>query len=195
MAFSPKDMDFISAKHVAAREVALALGVPPMLLGIPGDNTYSNYAEANRSFWRQTILPLVTRTAKAISGWLGPAFDEGDSLELRPDLDAIEALSTEREALWERVRVADFLTINEKRAAVGYEPVEGGDELGAPIQQWGVPSPHGERAGVRGLSSDVGSPSPASFAKSKLRPAGNDSFRARGQRCCNASARTCRRAR
>ena len=72
MAFSPKDMDFISAKHVAAREVALALGVPPMLLGIPGDNTYSNYAEANRSFWRQTILPLVIRTAKAISGWLGP---------------------------------------------------------------------------------------------------------------------------
>jgi HK97 family phage portal protein len=134
MAFSPKDMDFISAKHVAAREVALALGVPPMLLGIPGDNTYSNYAEANRSFWRQTILPLVMRTAKAISGWLGPAFDEGAELELRPDLNAIEALSTEREALWERVRVADFLTINEKRAAVGYEPVEGGDDLAAPQQ-------------------------------------------------------------
>ena len=43
-------MDFIEAKHVAAREIALALGVPPMLLGIPGDNTYSNYQEATRSF-------------------------------------------------------------------------------------------------------------------------------------------------
>ena len=39
MSISPKDMDFIEAKHVAAREIALALGVPPMLLGIPGDNT------------------------------------------------------------------------------------------------------------------------------------------------------------
>ena len=58
-------------------------------------------------------------------------FYEGADLELRPDLDAIEALSTEREALWERVRVAGFLTINEKRAAVGYEPVEGGDEIAA----------------------------------------------------------------
>jgi HK97 family phage portal protein len=137
MAFSPKDMDFISAKHVAAREVALALGVPPMLLGIPGDNTYSNYAEANRSFWRQTVLPLVNRTAKALSGWLGPAFGAGDegAFELRPDLDAVEALSTEREALWERVRRSDFLTVNEKRAAVGYEPVEGGDQLApAPAQ-------------------------------------------------------------
>ncbi len=140
MAFSPKDMDFIEAKHVAAREVALAFGVPPMLLGIPGDNTYANYAEANRTFWRQTVLPLVNRTAKALSAWLAPSFADGSaplaapslatmSLELRPDLDAIEALSTEREALWARVRNADFLTVNEKRAAIGYGAVEGGDRL------------------------------------------------------------------
>jgi len=138
MAFSPKDMDFIAAKHVAAREVALALGVPPMLLGIPGDNTYANYAEANRSFWRQTVLPLVKRSAKALSAWLGPAFAERGtpmdvpSLELTPDLDAVEALSTEREALWARVQGSDFLTVNEKRAAVGYGAVEGGDTLTAP---------------------------------------------------------------
>jgi HK97 family phage portal protein len=144
MAFSPKDMDFIAAKHVAAREVALALGVPPMLLGIPGDNTYSNYAEANRSFWRQTVLPLVKRTAKVLSGWLAPAFageglsarvGDAPSLELRPDLDAVEALSTEREALWERVRRSDFLTVNEKRAAVGYGAIDGGDALAASAPQ------------------------------------------------------------
>ncbi|WP_431559626.1 phage portal protein [Methyloceanibacter sp.] len=139
MSFSPKDMDFISAKHVAAREVALALGVPPMLLGIPGDNTYSNYAEANRSFWRQTVLPLVSRTAKALAAWLAPAFGEAgagmeaSTLELRPDIDAVEALSTEREALWARVQAADFLTVNEKRAAVGYGAIDGGDRFaGAP---------------------------------------------------------------
>ena len=59
MGFSPKDMEFIEAKNMAAREMALAFGVPPMLLGIPGDNTYANYAEANRVFWRQTVVPLV----------------------------------------------------------------------------------------------------------------------------------------
>ena len=59
MSLSPKEMEFIETKHVAAREIALAFGVPPMLLGIPGDNTFSNYAEANRTFWRQTVLPLV----------------------------------------------------------------------------------------------------------------------------------------
>jgi phage portal protein BeeE len=111
-----------------------------MLLGIPGDNTYSNYAEANRSFWRQTVLPLVNRTAKALSAWLAPGFAGTASaaargFELRPDLDAIEALSTEREALWERVRQSDFLTVNEKRAAVGYGALPGGDVIAAQAPQ------------------------------------------------------------
>jgi hypothetical protein len=51
-------------------------------------------------------------------------------LELRPDLDAIEALSTEREALWSRIDKATFLTPNEKRSAVGYGPLEeGGNDI------------------------------------------------------------------
>jgi HK97 family phage portal protein len=121
MSLSPKDLDFIEAKNSAAREIALALGVPPMLLGIPGDNTYSNMQEATRMFWRQTVLPLVARTAKALSGWLAPAY--GSPIELRADLDGIEALSAEREALWTRIDKATFLTPNEKRAAAGYGPL------------------------------------------------------------------------
>ena len=120
MSYSPKDMDFIEAKHVAAREIALAFGVPPMLLGIPGDNTFSNYAEANRTFWRQTVLPLIGRTACDLCEWLNPAY--GENLRLWYDADRIEALSTEREALWKRVGNAEFLTEDEKRQAVGYGP-------------------------------------------------------------------------
>ncbi|MEW5963380.1 MAG: phage portal protein [Pseudomonadota bacterium] len=128
LSLSPKDMDFIEAKNAAAREIALALGVPPMLLGIPGDNTYANYQEATRSFWRQTVLPLVDRTAKALSGWLAPAW--GEALELKADLDRVEALAGEREALWARLEAASFLTTDEKRAAVGYGPLEVDDNDG-----------------------------------------------------------------
>ncbi|AXS39957.1 phage portal protein [Breoghania sp. L-A4] len=123
MGLTPRDMDFINAKNQAAREIALAFGVPPMLIGIPGDNTYSNYLEANRAFWRQTVLPLVARTASALGNWLVPAF--GPGLRLGYDVDAIEALSVEREALWRRLGRADFLTQGEKREAVGYA-AEGG---------------------------------------------------------------------
>jgi phage portal protein BeeE len=92
--------------------------VPPLLLGLPGDNTHANYAEANRAFYRQTVIPLVRRTAEALAHWLAPAFAAGLSLE--PDLDAVEALAEERESLWRRVSAASFLTEDEKRQAVGY---------------------------------------------------------------------------
>ena len=117
LSLSPKEMDFVEAKAAAAREIALAFGVPPLLLGLPGDNTHANYAEANRAFYRQTVIPLARRTADALARWLEPAFGPA---RLEPDLDGIEALAAERESLWRRVQGADFLSVAEKRAAVGY---------------------------------------------------------------------------
>lgn len=120
LSLSPKDMEHIEAKHVAAREIALAFGVPPMLLGIPGDNTFANYAEANRTFWRQTVLPLAQRTAQSMGHWLAPAFDE--PLELGINSDHITALAIEKETLWKRVNAATFLSTDEKRQLVGLPP-------------------------------------------------------------------------
>src|SRR3569833_1433269 len=108
MSLTPKDMDFLEAKHAAAREIALAFGVPPMLLAIPGDNTYSNYAEANRVFFRQSVLPLANRIGAALAQWLAPGFGQAP-LTLAVEADRIEALSADRSALWERVIKAPFL--------------------------------------------------------------------------------------
>ncbi|AJY47235.1 phage portal protein [Martelella endophytica] len=118
MGLTPRDMDFTEARNGAARDIALAIGVPPMMLGIPGDNTYSNYQEANRAFYRLTVLPLIARTAASLTTWLSPIYGEG--LRLEPDLDQVPALSSERDALWSRIGAADFLSDEEKREAVGY---------------------------------------------------------------------------
>ncbi|MCF1741743.1 phage portal protein [Paradevosia shaoguanensis] len=116
IALSPRDMDFIEARHGAARDIALAFGVPPMLLGLPGDNTYSNMVEANRALWRQTVMPLVRRVADDLSYWLAPAFG---GATLVPDFDAVEALAEDRAAMWERVGAASFLSDEEKRGLLG----------------------------------------------------------------------------
>ena len=116
MALSPAELDFVELKHQAAREIALAFGVPPQLLGIPGDNTYANYAEANRAFWRSTVIPLVMRVADDLSFWLGAGFG---GVKLVADLDGVEALAEDRAALWARVGGAEFLSDAEKRAMLG----------------------------------------------------------------------------
>lgn len=117
MGFSPSDMEFQKTKESAAREIALAFGVPPMLIGIQGDATYANYQEAHRAFYRLTVLPLATRVTAALAAWLN-GFD-GATVEVKPDLDQVPALSAERDTLWARVSQAAFLSEAEKRALLG----------------------------------------------------------------------------
>ena len=119
LSLTPADMDFINLKAAAAREIALAFGVPPMLLGLPGDNTYANYSEANRALWRLTILPLAGRIVGAIETALRAWWPD---LRLAIDLDAIPALASDRQALWAQVSAAAFLSDDEKRQMLGFGP-------------------------------------------------------------------------
>ncbi|MBE2274706.1 MAG: phage portal protein [Rhodobacteraceae bacterium] len=125
MGFSPSDMEFHETKQAAAREIAVAFGVPPMLMGIPGDATYANYQEANRAFYRLTVLPLAQRVLAALSHWL--AQSTGETVELRPDLDQIPALAVERDQHWARVGAASFLSEAEKRALLGLPRIAEGE--------------------------------------------------------------------
>ena len=184
-------MDFLEAKHAAVREIALAFGVPPMFLGIPGDNTYSNYQEANRVFWRQTVLPLAGRIGCALTHWLAPVVGEG--LLLSADIDKIEALSADRTALWERVSKAPFLSVNEKRLAAGYGSIDGGDmflrQYGAILvkdhgdhkakavqvaNEFGVTPPTGSGIGAKATYAKLKMLSDASFDKSFAKAMVND---------------------
>ncbi len=117
MSLSPRDMDFIGIKHASARDVALAFGVPPQLLGIPGDNTFSNMQEARLALWEQTILPLLTSVTDALNNWLVPMFD--GYLTLTLDSDAIPVLAAKRDAYWDRISKTDFLSDDEKRKLLG----------------------------------------------------------------------------
>jgi len=116
LSLTPADMDFVGMKAAAAREIATAFGVPPMLLGLPGDATYANYREANRALWRSTILPLagtiLAGLTQGLRGWV-------PGVALSVDLDRVTALAEDRERLWSQIGAADFLSRDEKRAMVG----------------------------------------------------------------------------
>jgi HK97 family phage portal protein len=117
MSLSPADMDFVGLKAAAAREIALAFGVPPMLLGLPGDATYANYREANRALWRLTILPMTDRILGGISSALGAWWP---GVRLAVDVDQVTALAEDRERLWRQVSAATFLGDDEKREMLGF---------------------------------------------------------------------------
>ena len=118
LSLTPADMDFVALKEGAARDIALAFGVPPVLVGLPGDATYANAREAGRALYRQTILPMAARIleglAAMLSDWLGP-------VHLAVDTDQISELAEDRAKLWEAVGAADFLSEAEKREMLGFQ--------------------------------------------------------------------------
>ncbi|GAA4026980.1 phage portal protein [Sphingomonas rosea] len=120
LGLTPTDMDFCAIKEAAARDIALAFGVPPVLLGLPGDTAYANLREAGRALYRQTVLPLaeriVSEVGEALADWFGP-------LRLAIDTDAISELAEDRERLWQMVSAADFISAAEKREMLGFAPL------------------------------------------------------------------------
>lgn len=133
MGLSPKDLDFIEGKNLSAREISQSYGVPSMLVGVPGDATFANYKEARFHLWEDTIIPLLEFFVAEFNLWLAPFYNE--KLCLSYNTDEIPALSARREAVWSKITAADFLTINEKRQAVGYAPLADGDILLPNLQQ------------------------------------------------------------
>ena len=121
MGLSPDDMEIINTKDSAARDISLAFGVPPLLLNIPGDTTYANYREARLGFYEDTVIPLAHYVADEMNSWLAPYMN---GAEIRPDIDAIEAVAEKRKGVWDMVDQSDELTVNEARAMKGYAPLD-----------------------------------------------------------------------
>ena len=132
LSFSPSELDWTASRNMLAREIAQIFGVPPVLVGLD-DPTYANQAEARLSLWEDTILPLAGKLRDELNWWLSPQF--GEDMRIEYDSDDIPALVQKRQDLWEKLQGVDFLTINEKREAVGYEPIDGGDTLPQPKKE------------------------------------------------------------
>lgn len=121
MGFSPNDMSILDTKFSSARDVALAFGVPPQLLGIPGDATYSNYKEARLAFYEDTVIPLLGLILSSVNGMFEEPFN---GAYIVPDLDSIPAIADKRQEKWSMIDKSRELTINERREAKGYPPLE-----------------------------------------------------------------------
>lgn len=120
MGLSPMDMEILRTKESAARDISLAFGVPPLLLNIPGDNTYANYREARLGFYEDTILPFVDYVISEFNQWNTAAYPD---IELRPNKDKIEAIADKRTKLWEMADNSLDLTLNESRSLKGFDPL------------------------------------------------------------------------
>jgi len=126
--WTPAELDWIKSNLELARGICIGWGVAPQLIGIPDTSTYSNFQEARTAFWEETGLWYVQFFTGEMDAWLFPE----EELQFDYMLDDVPAFQYKRDKLWERAEKSNFITTNEKRAMVGFDPIEGGDVILVP---------------------------------------------------------------
>ena len=119
LAQTAKDVDWLLGTKLTKQEVAEVFGVPTQLLGIEGSQTYANYEEARMAFYVETVLPILNLFASELTRWLAPIY--GDDVEICYDENDIQALAPMKNEKDTMLLNSQVLTINEKRAVLGYE--------------------------------------------------------------------------
>jgi HK97 family phage portal protein len=127
ISYNPDQFDWSSAQKILLREIAVVLGVAPELIGEPEFKTYSNFQEANRQLYSNTVIPLAEMIIEEFNRELSRYFS---NILIAIDYDSIDALQEEQSHTWDRAVKgvqAGILTPNEARELLGYKPIKGGN--------------------------------------------------------------------
>jgi HK97 family phage portal protein len=121
MAITPKDMDWLNSEKYNLRRICSIFNVASELLGDSENKTYSNLKEARAALYMEAVLPMMDLLKDELNAWLSPLF--GGNVTLEYDRDSIEAIQEDRAQKYTYIQQADWLTINEKREATGYDDI------------------------------------------------------------------------
>jgi len=123
-----QELDYASSKNVSAREIALALGYPPFLLGMAEGATFNNVSEAKLELWESSIIPIAEGLLDDFVTYYNLITGSKSAIEL--NLEGISALRSSvemrRKGAIEEIKEG-LITTEEYRVRFGYpsEPEEG----------------------------------------------------------------------
>jgi HK97 family phage portal protein len=117
------------------RAIISHLGVPPVLVGQTDGSNYANSVEQMRAFWVSTILPLQKLIESCINE---SSLFAKEVNKVKFNNEGNPYLSDYQQRLTDDSKLKELLTINERRKLLGFEPIEGGDEI--PTKSSSVPT-------------------------------------------------------
>lgn len=131
MGLSFQEMEFEQLRSFTETRLCAAFGVDPVLLpswvGIKHGGKYSNYAEARKHLWEETIIPTLRRIESKITSQL---LEEG--VVAKFDLSEVQAMQEDENEKAERVSglyEKGILMLNEARTEMNVDPVPEGDKF------------------------------------------------------------------
>ena len=119
-----KELDFQSAIAENEKIILKALGVPPIMLD-SGNN--ANIRPNMRLYYLETILPIVRKINFAFERFFGFTIKEDVT-----DIPALQPELRDQSQYYTSLVNGGIITVNEAREQLGFEPVDGQDDVRIP---------------------------------------------------------------
>lgn len=133
-----KEMGFEVLDRRSEVRICEVLDVPPLIINAWAGlerSTFENAEQIQKTWWHNSLIPLYANMLDVLNYGLANEYD--DDVFIEWDYSEVPALKEQSADLWERVGSGvngGWVTPNEARESVGLPPIEGGDELRAPMQ-------------------------------------------------------------
>lgn len=125
--YDPADMQLIETKKRLDIQIAQILGLPPVFIQSLDHSTFSNTEQQGQMLVKHCLAPIIVQFQQELTAKLFPNTKQYAEF----NLDGL--LRGSFKERMEGFRIAGgsvgFMTINEIRALMNLEPIEGGDEL------------------------------------------------------------------
>lgn len=133
LSFKPEEMQYLEGRHVTKKDLASMFGIPFSLLDSE-NQLKAGIQDIQVSYQRYGILPRLKRIEDTLNEQLINRYydDSGDLFFMFDDCVSID--KKENSDIFTKYVNAGVLSVNEVRAELGYDSVEGGDDLKASQQ-------------------------------------------------------------
>lgn len=121
----PVDLEIIEAGKMTQRDICNVFNFPSELLNDPDNKTNANKQESRKQLYLDNVIPELTRDYAELNRSLVPVFNRatGKNYHLDFDVQAIDALNKDASEKVDWLNKAWWLTADEKRIEMGYQPV------------------------------------------------------------------------
>ncbi len=119
---SSVDMDLVKTMQLSMHQWCRVFGLPAVIFDTD-TSSYNNYQNAMRDLMTNTVIPTCASLRDELNKWLVPRF--GEDVYIDFDITALPEMQQDMERMSRILRDANWLTYDEKRAAMNYEELGG----------------------------------------------------------------------
>lgn len=131
MSMTPAELDFMKTREFSMDQICAVYGVPREMINGMGDVNRASGENVRRTFWIDTIVPLLSEIESTLNLTLAREFGTSDQIRIRFDTSSVPALQenytdkvNNAKSLW--AIGVPFNQIN-ARLELGFDEIQGGE--------------------------------------------------------------------